>query len=449
MGSQPVRAETLEEQLVYWTIVSTWGFWLLGSLYVVGPVIGYVLVAIGVGRYLGLMRDPGRQPMHVPFSVVLWLIGMAIMLLALVIAHLDFELGMGKMIKSSIGWAKGWALLAVFPLAGAILSIRAAVIYRATGVLALQTLILVPFFLLAGFAGLPKDLYTSPLSLLGGPGKEFFDVTLYSIDNTTDKLRWRFFAPWPTAMAFAASIGLLFALYERRLFWQVVGIVTPILVCWMAGSRSSIVALPIVIGSLFVLSNLHQPRIWVAAAFGTVALVLMLDFVLLAIEDTKDAFNAARAASSRVRATLNQIGFHRWYTEAIWFGHGAVEPGPHLVHFMPIGSHHTWYGLLFVKGAVGAAALAIPMGWSFFELTVKAQCDRVARCALAVLLALGLFSFADNLEIVTYIIWPGLLLIGIGLRRRLCNPYAQRLGERWAVREPKMGPPGPEPAGAW
>ena len=35
-------------------------------------------------------------------------------------------------------------------------------------------------------------------------------------------------------------------------------------------------------------------------------------------------------------------------------GTRIVERGPHLVEFMPIGSHHTWYSLLFVKGSSGA-----------------------------------------------------------------------------------------------
>ena len=47
-------------------------------------------------------------------------------------------------------------------------------------------------------------------------------------------------------------------------------------------------------------------------------------------------------------------------SDLIW-GHGTVERGPHIVEYMPIGSHHTWNGLLFVKGMVGYAGLAVPM----------------------------------------------------------------------------------------
>ena len=110
------------------------------------------------------------------------------------------------------------------------------------------------------------------------------------------------------------------------------------------------------------------------------------------------------------------------------FGHGIVERGPHLVQFMPIGSHHTWHGLLFVKGAVGFLGLAVPLAWSIVELSLKAQTDRVARAGLGVLLTLLLFSFGDNIEIVAYIIWPGMLHVGIALKRRYRSPFTPYLG---------------------
>jgi hypothetical protein len=43
-------------------------------------------------------------------------------------------------------------------------------------------------------------------------------------------------------------------------------------------------------------------------------------------------------------------------------------------------------------------------------------------------IAMLLFSFADNLEIVAYLVWPALLLLGIALGRPVASPYVQRLG---------------------
>lgn len=425
MDTRAIRPETIEEQLVYWTIVGTWALWLLGTLYIVGPVVGVILIAIVAARFLGLFGDQPAIPTRIPFAVILWIVGMLAMLLALVVAHLDFELGMGQLIKSSIGWAKGWALLAIFPLAGAMLSIRPEILYRATSILAAQSLALVPIFILAGLIGLPGTLYVSPLSIIGGPGPEFFDVTLYTIDGTNGRFRWRFFSPWATASAFLAVIGLIFALQERHIGWKTVGIAAAFVICLMSGSRLGIVAMPLVLIAVYVASKIHRPEVFAILGVSIAATILMADFIVPLVEDVQDTFTSARAASSRVRATLNAIGYHRWYNEAFLFGHGTVQPGSHLVEYQAIGSHHTWYGLLFVKGIIGFVALAIPLTWTLIELTLKAQVDRVARTGLAVLLTMAIFSFADNLEIVAYLIWPGLLLIGICSKRRILNPYTE------------------------
>jgi len=432
MDWRELRPETLEERLIYWTIVSSWGLWLLGALYIVGPVLGYVLLGIVIVRGLGLSDEPLRIS-HLPISVALWIGGMGLMLVALIVAHLDFELGIDQTVKSIIGWAKGWALLAVYIVAGTYLSIRPALVYRATGILAAQTLALAPLFILAAFAGLPTLLYVSPLSIVGGPGPEFFDVTLYSDNDTSGTYRWRFFSPWSTAAAFLAAIGFVFALYERWSRWKVVGIVCSLVVCAMSGSRTSIVAIPAILVMVFMISNVRSPALILSTAFAAVIAILLADQIQMLLMDSYESFKGARAASSRVRAALASIAYHRWETEAPIFGHGVVERGPHLVQYMAIGSHHTWHGLLFVKGAVGFAALAIPLAWTFVELCFKSQTDRIARAALGVMVGFILFSFGDNLEIVSYLIWPGMVVLGVALSRRFRSPFESRLGARDAA----------------
>ncbi len=428
MGAFEVRPETPEERVIFLAIVGTWLIWLVGGLYVAGPLIGYGLLGLVIARYTGMTGAELADAPRFHVGVFLWVAGMGAMLVALIVAHLEFELGAAQLLKSSIGWMKGWSLMAVFVVAGAALSVRPAVIFRATGILAAQTLVLVPVFVFAGLVGLPEKLYVSPLSLVGGPGPEFFDVSLYTIDDTTGGLRWRFFAPWSTAAAFLAGLGFVFALYERNFFWKAVGIVAALIMCVMTGSRLSVVAVPAIVVAVLVVSNIRRPMVLIAAAIVIAVGVLVADTVVMAYQDFTDAFYSARAASSRVRAALANIAYHRWQSEAVLFGHGIVERGPHLVQFMPIGTHHTWAGLLFVKGAVGFAGFAIPLAWSAIELAIKAQADRVARAGLGVVLATALFSFGDNMEIVAYLIWPGLLVVGIALGRRLRNPYTGFLG---------------------
>ena len=134
------------------------------------------------------------------------------------------------------------------------------------------------------------------------------------------------------------------------------------------------------------------------------------------IDNIVTEFYAARADSSRVRAALGRIATDRWQNEAYWFGHGIVENGPHLVEYMPIGSHHSWYGLLFVKGLIGAIALALPLGISAIYLTAHSPSDKMARIGLAMVIFLILYSMSENLEILAYLYWPALMFIGISLR---------------------------------
>jgi hypothetical protein len=167
-----------------------------------------------------------------------------------------------------------------------------------------------------------------------------------------------------------------------------------------------------------------RPWAWFLSALGVTVFILSFGHILHLVDDLTTAFTGARASSSRVRAVLQSIALHRWWAEAPIFGHGTIERGPHLVEFMPIGTHHTWNGLLFVKGVVGFAALAVPIAVSAFEFTLKSLCDRTARAALGVLVAVLLFSFGENLESLAYLLWPGFLMLGIAMRRKLRLPAA-------------------------
>lgn len=332
---------------------------------------------------------------------------------ALLAGHVNWDLGTGQTIKSSIGWAKGWALLALFIVAGAVLDVRPCILARAICKLGLQTLILAPVMVAAWVVGLPEALFVSPLSIVGGPGPEFFTLQLYSIDPSNGAPRWQFFTPWSPAAGFIASLHLLIALQESDRRWQIIGIAAAVLICLMTKSRLALVVLLVVPLATAVLGRLTRPTVLFVGAAGSVGLGLMATFLLVAAEDVVERFRSARADSTRVRETLARIARYRWETEAPVWGHGVVERGPHLVEYMPIGSHHSWYGLLFVKGMVGFAALAVPMAWSFVELLIKAQRGGIARTGLGLLLIFFLYTFGENLEILSYLLWPGLFVMGM------------------------------------
>lgn len=416
MDAPTYHPENFAERLIVGTIKATWILWLVGGLYLAGPAIGWLLTFQALARYYvapGLSAKD--RPSAVPVPVCFWLLGMAAMLIILWVGHANYDLGAGKTIKSSIGWAKGWALLGLFPFAGAVLQIRPELIYRAVCKLGLQTLFVLPIFLVAPFIGLPELLWVSPLKVLGGSGPEYFAAILYTIEPGVGTPRWQFFAPWSPAAGMIAVIYVLLAAQEKVMVWKVIGIAAGLAIAIFSQSRLALVALVVIAPFCLAAGKIDRPLTWMLAAPAALFVGFFGPGLLEFSNKMMSDFSSARADSSRVRAALGRIAVDRWQTEAPWFGHGIVENGPHLVEYMPIGSHHSWYGLLFVKGLTGAIALAIPLSISFALLFWRARYSGLQRAGLGMIMVMILYSFGENLEMLAYLSWPAWLVIGIAL----------------------------------
>ena len=408
--------QSAAEKIVATSIKATWLLWFIGGLYVAGPVLGWVLFGMAVWRYYSAPNLPPEQrPPVVPLIVWLWMLGMAAMLVALWAGHSNFSLGTGQTIKSTIGWAKGWALIALFIFVGATMRIRPEVIYRAMCQLGKQTLWLLPLFIAAPFVGLPETLWVSPLKAIGGPGPEYFATVLYTIEPGVGTPRWQFMAPWSPAAGMVAVIYILCAIEERDIKLKIIGIAGGLAIALLSQSRLALVALAVVWPLAHGFAMIRRPALWFAAAPLSLGVGLFAVSLMEKLIDFQAQFAGARADSSRVRAALGRIAVERWRNEAPIFGHGVVERGPHLVEYMPIGSHHSWYGLLFVKGIVGLFSLAIPLIATLAVLAVRASAYPHARVGLSMAIVLGLYTFGENLEILAYLFWPALILIGAGL----------------------------------
>jgi len=407
-----------EDLIVAIALAATWFVYLFGGLYVLGPVLGVGLTGLWFARvYLAGDRVPTLSVPAIPSGVWVWIIGMLVMLLALEVGHMNQNLGTGQTIKSTIGWAKGWALLALFPLIGACLHIRLETIIKAAGWVALGTLLLTPIFLVAPMLGLPKVLFVSPLKLVGGPGPEFFAVQLYSIEPTDGSTRLRYFTPWSPAAGMIANMYLIFALSDKRKFWKWMGIISALAMILTSKSRLALAAALFIWPVVIAVGEAKRPAMWFLATLGLLLLTPMAQGILDWIDGTLNSIKSMRADSTRVRELLGDIAIERWRTEAPIWGHGIVERGPHAVEYMPIGSHHTWFGLLFVKGAVGVIALAVPLIWSTIEFALLAFTRSTAgRIAFGMVLLMSFYSIGENLEILAYLMWPGLIVMGIAAR---------------------------------
>lgn len=396
----------------------TWAFYLVGALYIVGPVLAWVAGALAVlALYLGpAIRPDLRSTGSIPPIIWAWIIAMFAMLVILWVGHIDWSLGLKQTIKSSIGWAKGWALMALFPLIGAVLPIRRAPLIRAHCHLGAVTLLLLPIFLIAPFAGLPQHIFTSPLKAVGGPGPEYFSVFLYTIDPGTGMPRWQFYLPWSPFAGLLGVTMVLFAREDPAQRWRWAGILAGVAMILMSRSRMALVALPICLMVPAIMPLVLRSWVWGVLSVVAASMAVVGGALLQLVQDGVRAFKAARADSSRVRDTLQRIAEDRWQSDAFWFGHGTVHPGSHLIEYMPIGSHHTWFGLLFVKGLIGLIALIIPMVWQAALVLIDAAKGARGRLPLGIMLVFLILSFGENIEIEAYMFWPALIILGIHAR---------------------------------
>jgi hypothetical protein len=418
IGQQSIQPQNWPERMVWWSIVLTYPIWLIGGLYIVGSALGWLLLICLIVMLLARLDHPEDFD-EIKISPVIWcwIAGMILMEVALIAGHVDFNLGTGMIIKSSIGWAKGWAGLALYPLAGC-LRIRSSIISRALCIVGLHTLIIVPFLLIAPNLKLPEILYVSPLRAVGGPGDSFFDVPLYEIDHTTGALRWRLFTPWGPALGFVGNFNFMICLLEKERNWKILGLAGSIVMCFICKSRLAQVSIILIPLITFLIARIRQPFMLITLGFFSYLSGIVAPALLTAAANFWEDFKGARADSTRVRFALKRIAFRRWEENAPIWGHGIVESGPHLVEYMPIGSHHTWAGVLFVKGMAGFIALTVPMLVTAIDLIRRASNPRyqLGSVGLSMLVILFLYTFGENLEILVYLYWPGMIIMGLALQ---------------------------------
>lgn len=165
------------------------------------------------------------------------------------------------------------------------------------------------------------------------------------------------------------------------------------------------------------LNNFHRTKYQlIISAFGfLIGIFFPLWFSWL--ETLKQKFHELRPGSSRVRSALARMTLDSWWNEAPVWGHGInTSRGPAALGFMPIGTHHTWFGVLYLHGVVGFFAFFIPFVLTFLHLLAGVKNLAIARVSICLMSVLLLFSFGENIENLAYLYWPALLIIGIAIK---------------------------------
>lgn len=207
-----------------------------------------------------------------------------------------------------------------------------------------------------------------------------------------------------------------FALEDRDIRWRSIGVASGVAMILLSKSRMGLVGVVACTIGPRLMPLILRGWAWQLLAGLTASLAVLGTALVQTLRDGVAAFKSALADSTRVRETLQRIAAERWEAEAFWFGHGTIQPGPHIVEYMPIGSHHTGWGLLFVKGVTSFFALLVPLVWQTSLALMDATRSGRGRLPLSITMILVLLSFGENIEIEAYLLRPGLLALGIHAR---------------------------------
>lgn len=428
-----MKPQNLEEKIIWYYITGTYVLYLLGLQHMLAPFLGW-----GLGFYVCIKlwnqtdETPEEDKISIPFGAWVWLIFALAMEVITIINHLDFDMGLVRIIKTTINfWAKGWGLFALFVLIGSCLKIRPQLLYRASSILGLQSLILTPISMLAGQLRLNQILYTSPLYKVGAAGQVPYSVYLYGMQPDTDQVRLFLFAPWAPGLALVACVYFFLSWKDPNKKWRWIGMISYAVVVFATASRLGILVMIAIPPAIWCLSNfLINPTLQITTGAASILAGFFGQQLYTGLRDLKDSLDGQRSNSSAVRGMLARMARDRWQQHAPIWGHGlADERGPYLVAYKPIGSHHTWYGILFIHGLAGFIAFATTVTLSLIELLIKAQKSQVAEVGLSVLLVLLTFSIGENLDALIYLFWPGMIIIGIAFKERMSTMYSENFEE--------------------
>lgn len=407
--SQETEFKNTDEKIIYNVIIFTYPLYLVGGLYLVGPILAWVLFY----RTLMLLIE---QDIKAHSLSIIWLVSMLLIELVVIIGSLNVGHSLLMVIKSSIGWAKGWALIGIYIFVGTILPIRYTILQKAITHLLWQSLLIAPFLIVVAFLNFPTLLYTSPLKILGGGGDQYFKVWLYWNDVNTGFPRWQLFAPWSPALAFYSLLAFSIILPRPSDRLKYFALFSSIVLIILSESRAGILILFVLLVTCFIYYYFDVMSILILILASFLFFGIFINEIIEFFLDLVNKVNSMRSDSSMIRKTLNNIGLYRWYNESFWFGHGNVERGPHIVQFMPIGSHNTFIGLLFTKGIIGVVLYLIPLVLTVIYMLFKSFIKHDYLAGFFIIVIFLIYSFTENVEILSYMMWPGWLFLGLSLR---------------------------------
>jgi O-Antigen ligase len=423
LGRQTTQQDATSEQVVFWTIVLTPIWWLLGVQIFVYPAVVILLLLPGVNlKSIAERRLPG--------SVWTWFAMALTMLLTAFIGLESVNFDLSKVIASAVNFFKGYFFIFACLVLPFFRPVRSTIVTRAVAWMATSYLATFAVQLVLFSAGIFDNssgrAFKSLLATLI-PGANSGSLDINMIVGVESFLgiplpRTTLYTPDPPILGLCAILCFLICLAEtnttlRR--WALAGALVALV---FSTSRSAWIAFPIAL-ALSTLADLRrrakvgQGVLWLGVAFS-----LVCGLSTTSPNDILDGlfgtFNQARVSSSQERNVVVGQTLQVWQ-ESPWLGWGFIQHGARFYegYKMPLGTFSTYANALYLHGVLGFCMLITTMLWTFWDCGVRAWAGDVKNArALGCLFSLYLISGAEVLTWMSPFLWFFFVWLGAVLK---------------------------------
>ncbi|MGB6295096.1 MAG: O-antigen ligase family protein [Rivularia sp. (in: cyanobacteria)] len=425
-------AKSGAEKVIYWTIVLTPLWWLLGLQTIIYPVVSAFLLVSGL-RLDKLIKN------SLPICNWAWL-GMVFAALWTNILGLE-TIGFEALKTAATLFTlfKGYFMIFGCMTLPFWHRVRVQIITRAVSLMAASYSILLVIQLLILFGLGPQEHFLPPLARLI-PGEKtslmvkfaeiqpFFGIPLPRTDLYTAD---------PPILGVCGLLCFFMCLGESDKNWRKLGLTGSFIGLIISQSRLAWVCFPLVCSIIYCFRSglARQAYLWVISIISLFAAVLSLTVKDL-IASPMATFNSARADSSKDREFIVNATIDAW-KESPWLGWGIMEETASWgngAFVLPLGTFSSYAQVLYIHGIFGFIffinALILTL-CSFWLPAIKG--NQLCQRAFACLVALYLLIHATNLTWMAihfwfFFIWLGAILSEVKQQQSNVNEWEELIG---------------------
>ncbi len=391
------------ERVIYWTILLTPLWWLLGiqPLFYPAVVIGLLLVHFSLDQVI---------QKSFPTYVWVWLAMSLAMLWTAALGINDMGFSLQVAAAAIVTFAKSYFLIFACLALPFFNRVRVEVVTRAIAWMSAGYLVTIAVQIAMLILKIGGNGYTPLLARLlpGDKGSLRVMFANFSPFLGVPLPRTVLYTPDPPILGICALLCFLICLGERDRTLRYLALLGAFAALVVSASRSAWVCFPLafLIGSCFEFGLFRQLSLWCTALTLMACSIFGLTIEEL-IRKPVEGFTQARADSSQERALVVRKTLEAWQ-ESPWLGWGVIRGSAHLYEdsYIGLGSFSTYAAVLYLNGIVGFIFLIAAMLITLFAAYSRAiRGNASCKWAFAGLVALYISCNATPLSWMAVNLW--------------------------------------------